>query len=167
MDDCPPYPGLPMDKRHPAETRLDIPESNAQGDRTENHSKEPEHGATETAEERYAGDPLGLSMHNKYRDCREKVQTIRTKVDLFFAEHKGTIKWIILTLLILGYVVYLGFAVWYSPIGALVLIVLTCLIILVVAVKLINRKYGDRIDARCWRPLGDVFHSRQCRYFRW
>ena len=112
-------------------------------------------------------DCLEVFLNKSGAQCTSRVWFVQKHTHSFLIRHTSLIKRIILILILLAYIVYFIYAVWYNARGALVLIIVTSLVVLAVAHKLVMQKWGTIINARCWAPIERIFSSRQCRYLRW
>ena len=101
-----------------------------------------------------------------HRHCVVGIEFIQNHVHGFFARHAQLFRIIFFVLLLIGYVVYFIYAIWYSPWGAIVLIVLTTLVVLTWTVKLVSRHWGTEIKAHVCLPISKICHRPWWRHIR-
>ena len=98
--------------------------------------------------------------------CTAVIAFVQGRVHGFFSEHGRLLKIIALIVLLVGYLLYFAFAIWYSPWGAIVLIVLTVLVVLTWTIKLVNRHWGKDINSRVCLPITNLCQRPWWRHIR-
>ena len=91
------------------------------------------------------------------RACTRRVQIVQNHVHGFLTKRGKIIKLVFIILLLIIYTVYFIYAIWYSPSGALVLIVLTSIVALTWILKFINLKWGKKINRNVCVPIARIY----------
>ena len=95
------------------------------------------------------------------------VESIQKHVHGFLTINHSVIVKVFIGILLITYAVYLGFAVWFSVWGARVILSTTVFILAVLGLRLINWKFGQRIDSLVCAPIRGMTHTRGCLFFKW
>lgn len=103
----------------------------------------------------------------EYNKCTLAIEKVHLAFRNFLSKRKQTLKRLFYGVLLVAYFVYFGFAVYTSPTGATVVIVLTCLVVFYFVAKGIWRKAGKQIYACCCAPAERLLQSKFWSYFRW
>lgn len=85
--------------------------------------------------------------------CKRAVAKVQNAIHTFFHRHKRIIKWVLSIIAILGFFLYLSFALWYDSKLAEPLAVLTGLILVGVILTKISHRWGDSIHKCVCRPV--------------
>ena len=102
--------------------------------------------------------------HNR---CTLAIEKVHSTLCNFLSKRRQILKGLLCGLLTIAYFVYFGFAVYTSPSGATVVIVLTCLVVFYFLGKEILKIAGKRIYSSSCAPIGRCFQSRFWLCFRW
>ena len=99
--------------------------------------------------------------------CTSAIEKVHSSLCDCLSRRRNIIKTIACVILIIAYFVYFGFAVYTSPSGATVVIVLTCLVVFYFISKEIWKRAGKEIYSCCCAPIGRFFQSKVWSYCRW
>ena len=106
-------------------------------------------------------DPESQDHCTKWLEKAQK--TFRT----LWRRNRHRVKYLIVLIMLLLYTIYFGFAIYTSPPGALVLIVLTAIVVFNLLFAQIWRCWGDQIYAATCAPVASIFEKPWWKYCRW
>ena len=81
------------------------------------------------------------------------MEYLQGKVISFFERHNIIVSWMLVTLVLTGYVIYLILAVFHDAEGAIFLLVVTGLVVLWKVYSWLRSVLGDDIEKHCLEPL--------------
>lgn len=99
--------------------------------------------------------------------CTKYIDKIHKTTRRVFRKYSPCIKKVVLGILLILYMIYFGFAIYESPSGAVVLIVLTSLVVIYILFKQVWRLWGDKIWDHTCAPIGRMFEKSWWKYCRW
>ena len=99
--------------------------------------------------------------------CTKAIAFVQKHVHDFLREKGPILKKVFVVALLVAYTVYLGFAIYTSPAGALMLIVLTAMIVTYLLLKFFWGRFGRKVHAATCGPLGRLTKRRWWKYCRW
>jgi hypothetical protein len=126
-------------------------------------------GGTESGGGRGAVDDAVDRVHGGWIKCVEATQIF---VHGFIERNRSLIIYVFLAALIAVYYAYLAFAVWYyhyheTEGGIIPIVVFTALVMVILLIRFIGRRYGGCIDAVICGPFRHPRMTRLCRYLKW
>ena len=93
------------------------------------------------------------------------VHRVQMFVSTFVTKHHDRIKRVTSVLFLVGYFVFLGFALAYDASAARTLAIITIIVVTLVAYVKIRDNFGDAIYSKCmkpcWQPFADRWHAIQ------
>ena len=90
------------------------------------------------------------------------VHSVQVSVSSFVAKHQDSINRVTSWLFLIGYFIFLGFAIAYDASAARTLVIITIIVVALVLYVKIRDNFGDVIYSRClqpcWKPVADRWH---------
>ena len=99
--------------------------------------------------------------------CTMAIESVQIRVHGFLKRYARLMKLTFYVVLLLAYIVYLGFAIWYSATGVKVLLSLTILVIFCVSYGVIKKRYGSKLDHVLCMPMRWLTGRTWWKYLQW
>ncbi len=103
----------------------------------------------------------------EFNKCTQCIENIHSALCGCCVRQKRILKTVIIITFLIAYSIYFGYAIWYNSSGALVVIVLTCIVAFYFIWKFVMKYAGERLYNCFCVPICNVFETRCWFYFRW